>query len=72
MHLRKGSWDELLSAEKAADANVAAAAGESDPAEATVTLLFAIEARLKMLTIVARDTVRPIRTFLKEDGHEAD
>ena len=69
MHLIKGSWEELVAAEKFANAFVIEA-GESlkmDPDGAMVSLLFAIEARLRILSIVARDTVRPLRTFGEEE-----
>ena len=72
MHLLKGSWEELVAAEKFANA-FTIEAGEclkEDPSAATVSLLFAIEARLRILTIVARDTVRPIGTYGKDDDQE--
>ena len=76
MHLMKGSWEALLAIEKEADHAVEVATEQADPSEATVSLLFAIEARLKMLAIVLRDTVRPIGTWRKdlppEEEEESD
>ncbi len=69
MHLLKGSWEKLLACEKFGDAFLVEATEclKDDPMAATVPLLFAIEARLRILTIVARDTVRPASTFPTED-----
>ena len=69
MHLMKGNWEVLLAAEKYADEFRAAAA--PDTSEAIVPLPFAIEARLRILAIVARDTVRPLSTY-GEDGNNQE
>ncbi len=69
MHLLKGSWKALIEAEEYADEfRLAAAKCLVSDDDATVPILFAIEARLRMLTIVARDTVRPIGTH--DDNQE--